>query len=119
MPALTSGRGLPINRSRGGAVTPSLLGGTPSEFLSFRGKAQSPAPTEASPSAGATHLIKHASDQTSKQAAKRVDHDGPEKVQHRHHLLPDDVPTPQCYGKVTEISTPQAPVCRMLKNPEI
>lgn len=53
----------------------------PSELSAFRLKSSKfCAPVEVAPPTGATHLIKHASDQISQQAAKRVDHDGPEKV---------------------------------------
>lgn len=82
--------------------------GTSLRVISFVLKLKFCAPVEVAPPTGATHLIKHASDQISKQAAKRVDHDGPEKVQHRHHLLSEVVPTAALYragrGKASGLS---------------
>lgn len=72
-------------------------------------------PVEVAPPTGATHLIKHTSDQIRQQAAKRVDHDGPEKVQHRHHLLSEVVPTAALYragrGKASGLFAPEGSGC--------
>nr|DAG73959.1 MAG TPA: hypothetical protein [Caudoviricetes sp.] len=67
--------------------------GTSSE-LSASDKAHCLCPDESCYlSPGRTHLIKHTLDQISQQSANCVDQHCPEKVQHRHHLPSEDMPT--------------------------
>ena len=79
---MTDSKKVTIKKGRRVLLTPAAPEwARPSELSAFRLKSSKfSAPVEVAPPTGATHLIKHASDQISHQAAKHVDRDGPEKV---------------------------------------